>query len=186
MKNPLSTIQTLSKIGKILSKIIFIICIVAICFCIAGIVGVRLGGDGLIASLGSVNIYGITGDVSALTANVVYAAFAAAIISVIGSAYVAKCAERYFKNELKAGTPFTFEGADEMKRLGIIAIIVPIVAAIVSAIVFAVVSHGMESDSETSISAGASIGTGIMFLIFAVVFKYGASIAEEGRQAELQ
>ena len=43
--NTLKTIQGLSRIGKILSKIIFICCIVGFCGCIAGMVSLALGAE---------------------------------------------------------------------------------------------------------------------------------------------
>ena len=39
--NTLKTIQTLSKIGRILSKIVYICCVVGFCGCIIGIVSLR-------------------------------------------------------------------------------------------------------------------------------------------------
>ena len=42
--NTLKTIQTLSKIGKILSKIVYICCVVGFCGCIVGIISLGLGG----------------------------------------------------------------------------------------------------------------------------------------------
>ena len=45
--NTLKTIQTLSKIGKILSKIVFICCVVAFCGCIATIISLAFGAETL-------------------------------------------------------------------------------------------------------------------------------------------
>ena len=43
--NTLKTIQTLAKIGKIFSKIIFICCLVGFCGCIVGIVSLAIGAE---------------------------------------------------------------------------------------------------------------------------------------------
>ena len=47
----LKTIQTLSKIGKIISKIIFICCVVGFCGCIVGIVSLAIGAE-IVCSIG--------------------------------------------------------------------------------------------------------------------------------------
>ena len=41
------------------------------------------------------------------------------LIVCAGQAVLAKFAETYFKNKLQAGTPFTFGGAKELLRLGV-------------------------------------------------------------------
>lgn len=55
----LITIQTLAKIGKILSKIIFICCIVGFCGCIVGIVSLAIGAESL--KLGGGNPFTLRG-----------------------------------------------------------------------------------------------------------------------------
>ena len=45
-------------------------------------------------------------------------------------------AHRYFKQELEDGTPFTLAGAEQVKNLGIKAIVMPLVAVIISAVIY--------------------------------------------------
>lgn len=55
--NTLKTIQTLSKIGRILSKIVYICCVVGFCGCIVGIISLGLGGE--VFKLDGVTIHSI-------------------------------------------------------------------------------------------------------------------------------
>ena len=112
----LKTIQTLSKIGKILSKIMFIFCIIGFCGCIVGILSMALGAETL--KFGGVTLESILNTEAEVTIGTVYAAMAAGMVLCAGEAMLAKFAEHYFKRELAEGTPFTFAGAKEMLRLG--------------------------------------------------------------------
>ena len=53
----LNTIQTLSKIGRILSRVAFILAVVGFCGCIAGVLSLSLGAGNLI-KLGGVTLHG--------------------------------------------------------------------------------------------------------------------------------
>ena len=55
--NSLKTIQTLSKIGKILCKIAFVFAVIGFCGCIVGMISLSVGGN--ILKLGGVTIHGI-------------------------------------------------------------------------------------------------------------------------------
>ena len=114
----LNIIQKLSKIGKVLSKIMFIFCIIGFCGCIVGIFSMALGAETL--KFGGVTLESILNTEAEVTIGTVYAAMAAGMILCAGEAVLAKFAEHYFKRELADGTPFTFAGAKEMQRLGIL------------------------------------------------------------------
>ena len=114
----LNIIQKLSKIGKVLCKIMFIFCIIGFCGCIVGIFSMALGAETL--KFGGVTLESILNTEAEVTIGTVYAAMAAGMILCAGEAVLAKFAEHYFKRELADGTPFTFAGAKEMQRLGIL------------------------------------------------------------------
>lgn len=177
MSKTLNTIQTLSKIARVLSKIIFILCIVGACGCIVGATGVAFG-IGEITKLGSVSIYGIVDDLPDIPIGAIYAALAFGFVAAAGEAVIAKFAEVYFKHELEAGTPFTFAGAKELLRLGILTIVIPCAVSVIGAIVYAVTSAVTGGGSEIDFNVSISLGLGIMFIIMSVVFKYGAELAE--------
>lgn len=183
MSKTLNTIQTLSKIARVLSKIIFIFCIVGACGCIVGAAGVAFG-IGEVLKLGSVTINGIVADIPDIPVGAIYAALAFGFIAVAGEAVIAKLAEIYFRHELEAGTPFTFAGAKELLRLGILTIVIPCAVSVIGAIVYAVTSAVTGGGSEFDFNVSISLGLGIMFIIMSVVFKYGAELAE-GKSEEL-
>ena len=54
----LKTIQKLSSLGSILSKIAFILSVVGFCGCIAGLIGLRCGSDAVL-KLGDIRLHGL-------------------------------------------------------------------------------------------------------------------------------
>ena len=123
----LKTIQTLCKVGRILSKITFIICIVGAALCVAGIISLALIPEGI--KFDGLTIQGLVQKHAGVSVNTCYAAMAAGIALCAGGAVLAKFEELYFKRELASGTPFTFDGAKELIRLGVLTIAIPAVAA---------------------------------------------------------
>ena len=112
----LKTIQTLSKIGRILSKIVYICCVVGFCGCIVGIISLGLGGE--VFKLGGVTIHSIIESHSHTSMPTLYTAMAFGLVLCAAEAVLSKFSEIYFKNELADGTPFTMRGAKELMRLG--------------------------------------------------------------------
>lgn len=87
---------------------------------------------------------------------------------------------RYFKQEQADGTPFTQEGAEQVKRLGIRTIVLPLVAVILSALfyeVFDVSQAALPDGSNLS-----SISLGIALILASLVFCYGAEL--EGKKRD--
>ena len=85
--NTLKTIQTLSKIGKILSKIVFICCVVAFCGCIATIISLAFGAETL--RIGGLTLKGIFQKSAETSIGTVYAAAATGLILSAGEAVLA-------------------------------------------------------------------------------------------------
>lgn len=168
----LKTIQTLSKIGKILSKIVFIFCIIGFCGCFIGILSMAFGAETL--KFGGVTLESILNTEAEVTIGTVYAAMAAGMILCAGEAVLAKFAEHYFKRELADGTPFTFAGAKEMQRLGILTICLPIGTQIVAEIVHAVMEQAMQGVAPLRLDSAGSVALGVMFIIMSLICRYGA------------
>ena len=95
---------------------------------------------------------------------------------------LAKFAENYFKNELKAGTPFTFAGAREMLRLGILTLAVPTGCAVAGSIVEGIAAGFMNIEKVSAMDMyfdGAwSIALGVMFIAVSLLCRYGAEVTE--------
>ena len=172
----LNNIQKLSKIGKVLSRIVFIFCIIGFCGCIVGILSMSLGAPTL--KIGGVTLESILNTEADVTVGTVYAAMAAGMILCAGKAVLAKFAEHYFKRELADGTPFSFAGAKEMQRLGILTICLPIGTQIIAEIVHAVMEQTMQGVTPLQLDNTGSVTLGIMFIVMSLICRYGAELHE--------
>ena len=84
---------------------------------------------------------------------------------------------RYFKAEQADGTPFTKQGAEQIKRLGIRTIILPLVSAIQVAVVIAIFDLPNGTVGDWSNFTG--IGIGIALILTSLIFRYGAELEEK-------
>ena len=89
-------------------------------------------------------------------------------------------AYRYFRQEQADGTPFTQAGAEQIKRLGIRAIVLPLIAAVLSAVFCEVCGLSQTAMMERSDLSGLSIG--IVLILTSLIFRYGAEL-EAGNDA---
>ena len=179
--NTLKTIQTLSKIGRILSKIVYICCLVGFCGCIIGIVSLGLGGE--VFKLGGVTIHSIIDSHSHMSMPALYTAMAVGIVLCAAEAVLSKFAELYFKNELADGTPFTMRSAKELMRLGILTITIPLGTVIVCSIGIAIADNFFPEIENLSYDGYASVGLGIMMIVASLLCRYGAEQNEEKMEA---
>lgn len=173
--NTLETIQKLAKAGKILSKIVFICCLIGVIGCAVG--GLAMAFIPKELTFGNVHVIGIGGLIeknSGVAMGNIYAAVLCGAVAAGAECMLAYFAGRYFENELEAGTPFTFEGAAELKKLGIRTIVIPIAAIVAAEIVRAVLAHYMPGVRELPYDNGVSVGLGIMFLVGSLLCRYGA------------
>ena len=171
----LNTIQKLCKIGKVLSKIVFIFSVVGAIFCLAEIVSMAQIPEGI--KLGGVTVRGLIEKEAGIGLGTGYVAVAAGMFLLAGDAVVSKMAERYFGNEIAAGTPFTFEGAKELKRLGICEVCIPLAIQLVAEIAYQVAAQALNESGKLSIQGGTSIGLGVMLIVASLLCRHGAEIS---------
>ena len=119
----LQTIQTISKIGKIISKIVFICCVVGFCLCVVGIAGLALGVS--VMQFGGVSLESLLQHEADMSTGTLYSSVICGAIVCAGQAVLAKFSQRYFERELKDGTPFTLDGARQLLQLGVLSIGIP-------------------------------------------------------------
>ena len=153
----LKTIQTLSKIGKIISKIVYICCIVGFIGCAVGIVAISIVGN-------------------ALDMEMPLAAVVAGLILCAGEYVAARMAYRYFENELNAGTPFTLEGANELMRLGIFVIGIDVASGILAQVAHGIIRVMTGNMEALTLEDGDSVALGIMLIVISVFCRYGAEL----------
>lgn len=174
----LKAIQTLSRIGQILCKIVFVFCIVGFCFCLAGILGLALGGE--VFRLGGVTVHSLITDHTGYPLSYMYAAMAAGMLACAAEAVLCRFAERYFRNELADGTPFTLRGAKELLRLGILTAAIYLGVSIACSIGFSVVGHADARLGKFHFGDYSPIGLGIAMIIASLLCRYGAETGGQG------
>ena len=180
----LNTIQKLSKTGKVLSKIAFILSVVGFCGCIAGILSLSMGA-GKILKIGGVTLHSLITVDYGYNIKSIAAALGGWLVVCAGEAVLAKFAENYLKKDLQAGTPFTAEGSKELMRLGILTLAIPTGCAVVGSIVegilagFTDVAHAAAMDMH--FDNEASIVLGVMFIVISLLCGYGAEFEHSGK-----
>lgn len=180
MSKSLNTVQKICKVCKVLAEIAFVMFVVIVALMLAAAIFTGTGNFDALVSSGAL----ILDDAimySGAAQEYVVAICVAIIIVFSAEAVVAKFINVYFKHELKAGTPFTFEGAKEMLRLGIITIAVPSAASVISAIYLTVVTA---DSGDWNFSVKISLGLGLMFLALSPLLKHGTELRLRAQYAE--
>ena len=172
----LESIQTIAKIGRILSTVAHIFCLVGAIICLAGIVCIGIPGS---VRIGGLTIYSLIGNVEGLDLGTCYTAMMTGFIICAGACIVAKLCERYFKNELAAGTPFTHEGARELLKLGICTICIPLGTIVIACICNAIAMNLFEGVAAISIDGSFPVVLGVAFIAMSLVCRYGAEIKND-------
>lgn len=165
------TIQTLAKVGKVLSKIVSICCIVGAVGCIVGILSLAFG-EFEARKIGGITIHSIIERSASI--GTMYAEMTVGLIFCIGEAVIAKLAATYFQNEIAAGTPFTLSGAKELLRLGICTICISVGAWIGAEIAYTIITNCFSKVADMQLDGFSQVGTGIAMLLASLLCKYGA------------
>ena len=172
----LITIQTLAKIGKAFSKIIYVCCIVGFCGCIVGIVSLAIGAETF--KLGGVTVHSMIENKAGMNLPTLYASMAVGLLFCASEAVLCKFAEIYFKNELADGNPFTLRGAKELMRLGILTVAIPLGTVIICSIGVSIADNVYPCIDKLSIGEFSSVGLGIMMIVLSLFCRYGAELNE--------
>lgn len=180
--NTLNTIQTLSKIGRVLSKLVYICCVIGAVGCAVGMASLPFADSGIL-KIGGVTIYGLIVNRADIELNSLYPLMTGALIICVGQAVTAKFAQGYFLHELVAGTPFTLSGAKELFRLGVITICVPLGSLMVAQIVSGILAGFLDCGDTFQTDSVDSVTLGVMFLFMSLLCQYGAE-CEERRASE--
>ncbi len=182
MTKTLKTIQTISKVGKILSKIAFICGIVSFALCFFGLISLGLGAETL--KIGGVTVHSIIEENAGLSTAAIYVSIAVAMVTVAADTVIAKLFERYFALELSDGTPFTFNGAKRLQKLGIFLIIIPLIANIIASTIYSIGLETVTDLQSMNLDYTGGIGMGLALLFVSLIFKYGAELNTQKSEAE--
>lgn len=98
----------------------------------------------------------------------------AAAISLLFGGILMALAYRYFTAELKEGTPFTNAGADRIKQIGIIEIVISIISMSVIDGIYE--NIGLAEWNRFDDAGGITLG--ICLILLSMVFRYGAELEQ--------
>lgn len=171
----LQTIQKTFRVFQILTKIAFAFCIVGGAICAVGSLCVMAwytGGQ----------VFSLFGEPLTLFSsgeglNQTLAVLFSDLIFLITEAILLSFAYRYLRTEQAEGTPFTENGANLLKKLGIRCIWIPIVAIVIASVV--TVCLGAEGSGD--VSNLPSVVTGIALILASLIFRYGAELEARNR-----
>lgn len=168
MKSALSTIQSLHKLGRILSRIYFLLSIFIVIFSPSFFIVLVTNGsirENIDAFLSSKTGYSVT---------TLYGVCTTLFITSFGEFFLSRKAEDYFKSELEYGTPFSLQNALKLKKLGIATIIIPLVTHSLSALAYYLISQNMDGMAPFEFHMTGSFALGIMFILTSLLCKRGA------------
>lgn len=170
----LKTIQTTCNVFRILAKAVMILSFVWAGLAAAGIIctiALKNGAAGLSAEtmLFLTDSSTIAEMIGVLVADLVFG---------LADGILFLFVYRYFQREIADGTPFTAEGAGQLKQLGIKTIILPLVSSILAEIIYS--ACGVEC--KTDFSNGSFVVLGIVMILFALVLRSGAEMMENNIQ----
>ena len=171
----LQTIQKTFRIFQILAKIAFIFSIVGASICAVGaLCAITWYSGGQVLSLFGEPLAIFAGGESL---GETLAVLLSELILLVTDAILLAFAGRYFKTEQAEGTPFTENGANLLKKLGIRCIWMPIVAIVLAS----VITVCLGAESVTDVSNLPSVVTGIVLILASLIFRYGAELEAKNR-----
>lgn len=170
MTNSLTSIQKCTRVFRVLVRIGLILSIVGAVFGLAALMlwihwnnAPATGIPQLDQVMQLIDRGSYYHTLSTLIADVVGCAFGGALLWLF---------HRYLTHELADGTPFTFSGASELRRLGVVTIVLPLVGLCLQAIPYTVYDLSYPNRMEN----GTSVLLGVVLILASLVFRYGAEL----------
>lgn len=171
----LEKIQNVFKVFQIIAKVAMILSFVWAGLASLGMLCGQvwyLGGTVVGADREFLQSLTATGDLSEM----IDVLFTDAVFAVIDGVLLIY-ALRYFKAEQAAGTPFTVQGAEMIKRLGIRTVVMPIAASVLAAGVCEII--GVELSATQDWGNLSSLTVGVVLILVSLVFRHGAELEEK-------
>lgn len=165
----LEKIQKGMRVLQILSKIILILAVVGLV--LTSVSAALVASDVLNRENQFLHFISATAEIT--KGQLVGTLTAAAISLLLGGIFTA-FVYRYFTAELEDGTPFTNAGADRIKRLGIM----QIVLAVLSAAITDGIYDGIGLSEWNRFDDAGGIGLGICLILIAMVVRYGTELEQ--------
>lgn len=177
MNNTLKTINIIVRVAKIFSLIAYICIMVS---AILSLLGIALLSVGITDSIriGQMTIHSIIFNNTGMLNKDMIAGLTVLIIVCIFNGVLSGYAYKCFKDIEEEGTPFTFNGAYRMKKLGILTIVMPLAGIIVSSIIGSIISNIFSCMIMLEIDNEDSVMVGIILIVISVILKYVAELKE--------
>lgn len=173
----LQTIQKIFRVFEILTKVAMILAFVGAGLLLLGLVcGIALSSAGTVISGGLETLYDLTSSTSFYE---MVGTLLVDFILTLTDAILMLHAHRYFSREQADGTPFTGHGADQIRRLGVMMIVLPAVAAILAGVMYGI--FALSQVDTADFGNGTSAAMGIMLILGSLIIRYGAEL--EANQA---
>lgn len=166
----LEKIQKGMRVLRILSKIILIFAIVGVVFTSIG--ATLVASDVLNMENQFLHLLSVTAEISK---EQLVGTLTAVAVSLLFGGILTAFACRYFTAELKEGTPFTNAGADRIKQLGII----EIVLSVISIEIIDGIYEKIRLAEWNRFDDAGSITFGIFLILLAMVIRYGAELEQK-------
>ena len=174
MSKNLKFIQVVSKIGYVISYIVFVCAIIG-----AAATALMALLFGMLLSISTPEINGIV----SITGLDVFTFFSSCLLlcfACAGNIVLGFMGKKYFKFQCEAGTPFTYEGAKKLLKLGIADVIVTGSIIIFEGVLTIVYAMFELTTGEVVYSFDFTLG--LIFIFLSFVFKYGAELAEAKKE----
>lgn len=168
----LQTIQKTFRVFHVLAKIALIFSIVGAALCAVGTLCVVSG----LTDVSGLTVFGQS-FISFGTTDINYAlaALLSDMVILIGGSILLGFTCRYLALEQAEGTPFTGNGANTVRKLGIRYIYIPIVTAVIATVIIT----AFDVSYEGNISNLPELTGGIVLIVASVIFRYGAELEEK-------
>ena len=171
----LQTIQKTCKVFQTLTKIAMILCFVGSGLLLLDLIcGIVISSTGAVVSGGVETLYKLTASASFYE---MIGTLLAEFVLTLTDALLFFHAWKYFSAEQTDGTPFSHRGADLMKRMGILLIVLPAVAAILVGVLHGI--FNLPQIEAADVGNGTSVMMGIMLILVSLILRYGAELTEE-------
>lgn len=163
----LEKVQKAMRVLQILSKIVLVFACVGIV--LTTITGFLVATDVLNMENLFLHFLSVTADIGK---EQFVGTLISADISLVSGGVIAIFVYRYFTEELKEGTPFTSTGADRIKKLGIITIVLSVISGWITGGIYEKISLTEWNRFDNT----GDIAFGICLILLSMVVRYGAEL----------
>ncbi len=175
----LRVLQTLSRIGKIVTSVLYIVSIVGFCACLFGFIGLTAGSESF--KIGGVTFESMLRVEKSISREGIFALLVSTALYCLKNTVLFRFARQYFDTELCDGTPFRRRSSEMLLKLGISVAAVSLGTQILSEILCSILAKGENISIPDFASSSDAVVLGVMLAVLALVCRYGAEREGDGK-----